>query len=385
MTVSIVAGPDTSGPPNPEPVVQPPNTREGPPWWIGAAITGVGSVLLALYGYTVRSPSLLVLLLLIAIASYVVGGMLGFLFGIPKSLTDIGAKDTKGSEKGESSAETGLSYQPSTNLEQVSDWLTKILIGVGLVELRDLGAALASVGDRVSGALGQSVRGAGVTAEVVVVAFTVLGFLATYLWTRLYYGTLQALTDRDIIRGLTSQVSETAVAAEELRKATNALASGELARPVPTADLAKAAVDIVESDVIPDQWPPQVKEAVRSLLSAPSLYDSDPIPELFPKATSEANGRRLEAELVANLKTALVVRLRVRRIEGPPLQGQVTFMLHPTFRDRVYSVAPSGDSAETKVYTEGWFTAAAILDDGRTVLTYDLRKLPSAPKWFLDN
>ncbi len=368
-----------------EPTVPRRTPIAGPPWWIVALIVSFGWVLLALYGFSVNSLSFLVLLLLISIASFVVGGLLGFLFGIPKALTDVGTRENDSNDPDKTAHPETVGYQPSTNLEQVSDWLTKILIGVGLVEIKQLGEALSTLGIRVSSALGSSVQGSGVATEVVVVAFTVVGFLSTYLWTRLYYGTLQALTDREIIRGLTSKVSETALVAEELRKATNALASGELARPVPTADLAKPTVQVAETDIISDRWPPAVQQAVRSLLSAPPMYDSDPVAEVFSSATSEANGRRLEAELVANLKTALVVRLRVRRIEGDPLQGDVTFLLHPTFHDRVYAVAADGGAAETKVYSEGWFTAGAVLDDGKTVLTYDLRQLPGAPKWFLEN
>jgi hypothetical protein len=64
-----------------------------------------------------------------AAASGAVGAIFGFIFGIPRTLTsDDGATDK------------GLRSRivPNTNLEQVSDWLTKILIGATLVELKSI-------------------------------------------------------------------------------------------------------------------------------------------------------------------------------------------------------------------------------------------------------
>jgi glucosamine-6-phosphate deaminase len=51
------------------------------------------------------------------------------LFGIPRSLA--------GPEGAEDKAAAGA-YRPNTNLEQISDWLTKILVGVGLVQFTTL-------------------------------------------------------------------------------------------------------------------------------------------------------------------------------------------------------------------------------------------------------
>jgi hypothetical protein len=35
-----------------------------------------------------------------------------------------------------------------------------------------------------------------------------------------------------------------------------------------------------------------------------------------------------------------------------------------------------------EIYTDGWFTVAAVADEGRTVLSFDLRNMPGAPEWF---
>jgi len=66
------------------------------------------------------------LLLLIAITALLAGGLLGFLFGIPKVNRQYAPGDDYAKSR---------KYFPNTNLEEVSDWLTKIIIGVGLTQL----------------------------------------------------------------------------------------------------------------------------------------------------------------------------------------------------------------------------------------------------------
>lgn len=58
-------------------------------------------------------------------ASFVFGGLVGFLFGIPRTVVD-------------EANSTQRRYIPNTNLEKVSDWLTKVLIGAGLTQGSDI-------------------------------------------------------------------------------------------------------------------------------------------------------------------------------------------------------------------------------------------------------
>src|SRR5665647_3653800 len=97
--------------------------------WLGI-ITGFSGII----GYTLNLQKagwkVLFLFILIASASYISGFFLGFLFGIPKRNTD---KES--------------AYNLSTNLVDISDWLTKIIIGLGLVEIRRIPGYLQSVGE----------------------------------------------------------------------------------------------------------------------------------------------------------------------------------------------------------------------------------------------
>jgi hypothetical protein len=65
--------------------------------------------------------------LLLAGASTFVGGLLGFLFGIPRTLQQEGANAPveANAAAASGSAASRIEYRINTNLEQISDWLTK--------------------------------------------------------------------------------------------------------------------------------------------------------------------------------------------------------------------------------------------------------------------
>ena len=68
-------------------------------------------------------------LFMVSASSVSVGLLIGFLFGIPRTLQGLPeAADARLSES------VRQRYMVNTNLEQVSDWLTKIIVGVGLVQ-----------------------------------------------------------------------------------------------------------------------------------------------------------------------------------------------------------------------------------------------------------
>ena len=126
--------------------------------------------------------------LMIAGASLFSGGLLGFLFGIPRSLQQQGKPEENSQnkpEEGESKDEKNRAgYGANTNLEQISDWLTKILVGVGLTQITSLPTALQSYAEYTSISLG-NFPGNKIFALVLLIYFLICGFLIGYLWTRL--------------------------------------------------------------------------------------------------------------------------------------------------------------------------------------------------------
>ncbi len=153
--------------------------------------------------------------LLVAGTFSVVGGALGFLFGIPRLLTSGAA-----AHPADQQATSTASYAPNTNLEQVSDWLTKILLGAGLTQLgalphllRQLGDALAPLVRSAGGDTSGSGSGAAGFAATLAVYFSVVGFLSGWLLTRLLLARALSNADRQT---LADSVSQTAVAATSL-------------------------------------------------------------------------------------------------------------------------------------------------------------------------
>jgi hypothetical protein len=103
-----------------------------------------------------------------------IGSLLGFLFGIPRSLQSSAPVTTGDVPSG---------YQPNTNLEQISDWLTKILVGVGLVEFKAAGDPLRRLVHSVGQGMGDTPAARTIAAALLTV-FVIWGFLVSYLITR---------------------------------------------------------------------------------------------------------------------------------------------------------------------------------------------------------
>jgi hypothetical protein len=115
--------------------------------------------------------------LLTAVSAAAVGALLGFLFGIPRT-----AAQHSPDNAAQADAARKPMYEPNTNLEQISDWLTKILVGVGLVQIGQIGGAIDDLADGLAPGLGAYGHAVAVT---LMISFAITGFLGAYLFTRL--------------------------------------------------------------------------------------------------------------------------------------------------------------------------------------------------------
>jgi hypothetical protein len=73
----------------------------------------------------------------------------------------------------------------NTNLEQISDWLTTILIGLGLVQLGTLSDGVRDVADDLALALGPTQDTAEAVSLTLIVYMLIFGFIAAYIVTRI--------------------------------------------------------------------------------------------------------------------------------------------------------------------------------------------------------
>jgi hypothetical protein len=78
----------------------------------------------------------------------------------------------------------GPSTAVNTNLEQISDWLTKIIVGVSLVNSEKIGTAMVTASKEMAQSFGG--EPASSLALAMLTYFGVIGLLGGYLLTRLY-------------------------------------------------------------------------------------------------------------------------------------------------------------------------------------------------------
>jgi hypothetical protein len=125
-------------------------------------------------------------------AAIVSGGLLGFIFGVPhtretETASTAGEEQDGDSNQNSSGATAGLStnYRPNTSLEQISDWLTKMLVGVGLIEIKVIPEKLKGLAAYIARGLGDNDQ-ARAFVLTLLVFFSVCGFVFGFLWARLY-------------------------------------------------------------------------------------------------------------------------------------------------------------------------------------------------------
>jgi hypothetical protein len=176
--------------------------------------------------------------LLVCVASLVVGGLIGFLFGIPKTgevpkQTAEAAGDTK-----PVAAPMMGGLRRNTNIEEISDWLTKIIVGLGIFELKSAPHLIRKVADFLAPAFGGN-AGSGAIAVILATAFAATGFLLGYLLTVLF-------------------ITQAIVRVEK----PSTLAEKNLAQD---AKAAKLVADVVAGDVSSHGIPDNVKGQVQSL------------------------------------------------------------------------------------------------------------------------
>ncbi|MES2197871.1 MAG: hypothetical protein V4517_25905 [Pseudomonadota bacterium] len=152
-------------------------------WAIGASVPGISVT--ALIGAD----------LLIAGAAAAVGSLFGFVFGIPRTVDPATRAAVAASARQGGVAASNAALATNTNLERISDWLTTLLIGATLVQIKDIVKWV--------GALGTGLMAGGKAANdaivpIIVIYFFALSFLGVYLITRLYLTSALGISGRGL-------------------------------------------------------------------------------------------------------------------------------------------------------------------------------------------
>ncbi|MCL9804437.1 hypothetical protein NAT51_02820 [Flavobacterium amniphilum] len=302
--------------------------------------------------------------LLIAGAFYGVGGLTGFLFGIPKMIQN---NHIDSNNLGES--ESNVAH--NDNLVQISDWLTKIIVGVGLTQLNYIAPALYEIG-KILGTtiLGFDHRGNGDfgtnTSIAIILYFAILGFMMVYTWTRLHFYRVLKL---DLIKVINKTKEELDVKATELHKAET------------ESQNAKTELDAIVTTF------PDVTQTIKEnqiKIRDDEKSENDPHKDKFG-GLAERAGRIVSATVreTSYDKELFVVDIEVTSTNPDnPLTGEVTFFLHPSFPSEVETIKVIDGKAVNKLISYGAFTVGVETDNGTIQLELDLSQIPDVPKLF---
>jgi hypothetical protein len=148
--------------------------------------------------FIVRAIRTFCILWFVGSGGYFVGMISGFLFGFPKSNSSKPSDMQSSEDKMNITQGANANNAPriaektrdNTNLEEISDWLTKIIVGLGLVNAQSILSHIWQFGNYISAAVSGTAVGGAVDLGVAVIAIAsafygfACGFLFFYMWSR---------------------------------------------------------------------------------------------------------------------------------------------------------------------------------------------------------
>jgi len=318
----------------------------------------------------------------VILACGAIGGLVGFIFAIPKRVE--AQRSTRIAEQADGAEmEPGSNYVPNTALEEISDWLTKIIVGLGLVEAARIAAFLETQG----GAIAPILFGPGaapILGGFALLAATILSFLASFLYFRVCLPEEFSLSEkraRDANRSLKEAARE---------GSAQQVGPRALLRAVTVSQNAAAPPSRSELQNFSAEPASPFDAAIRKILDQmrEPRHPADPTKGLFGgnASVSAPFPRTLSAKVKAVPGAGEWFEIDLLVTSGEhPLEGDVVVFTHPTFPEPYEKVRAVNGEARLQLFAYGAFTVGVLADDGRTSLELDLATLPDAPRAFREN
>jgi hypothetical protein len=219
---------------------------------IGAAIIGVAVfAVVALWiwargvkGMAGGNPTIEAMMganLLVGLAAAAAGAVFGFIFGMPRTMTLAERLAfAKAVKEGDLSDNNQAIMGVNTNLERVSDWLTTLLVGATLVQIRPIAEWIGELGSKLlkpgAGTFNDAI------VPVIIVLFFCLSFLGIYLMTRLYLTSALSLTGG--IGSAERRADSPEELGSKLKKSLESGKIGEIVAALKAVDDAKLTDDV---------------------------------------------------------------------------------------------------------------------------------------------
>ena len=366
------------------------------------------SVLLTLYigffiglvpiiGFPITIPEMgeriLFIGLIIGIAAFISSFFTGTLFGMPKR-NNIKESD----------------YSLNNSLVEISDWLTKIIVGLGLVNLKEIPDFLMSLGEYVRASSKYDNQLVNIYSIGIVVYFSFLGLYIGYNYMRLVLSNKYKYADDNLLEKKLELARSEALEAKnenEQKEKEIVKIKSEIQDKV---QLAKTLLKKVNDPIISET---DVHSVINLMSSKKNIKDKGNLEHNIEKMLNEANlklkkglitnnndpqkgqwksnsinnERELKANVTEEAKGLFKINIQVVSTdpENNPLKNDdlILFALHNTFGEPPFRIVKVvNQRAELNFYSYGSFTVGAFVDYGTTELELDLAELPNVSNYF---
>jgi hypothetical protein len=329
--------------------------------------------------------------LIVALACTLSGALMGFLFAVPKRIRSqapgVPASGQAQPNSGSTSSEQVIAqanYEANSSLEEISDWLTKIIVGVGLVEAQEIARQLTAAG----GAVGTGIFNLPATSPAsqvagvaTILAFAVLGFLMSFLWFRqnlmIAWEHSHVVAKPAPIHGLHNAPPG------NVQSMTLAAAPAGMPPEPSLSDADSAMLRTLRTAAGDDSPLSKLALEKYSELRTRAKFEDDWGRDMFGGASLRKRPFRALSATVRPVESSEYFEVTIKLTSRPPAKGKAVFFLHNTFAEpmRIVSVDSHG-VATLRIYAWGAFTVGALADDGETELELNLAKLSDAPPAF---
>ncbi len=324
------------------------------------------------------------------------GGIIGFLFAIPRS----GTYRYKPGQNSESW------YDDNTNLEEISDWLTKIIVGLTLVQFNKILQLLDTSARSISMAFSANCTydcAFYPWAYAAIVFFMACGFVIAYLWTRINFALILTLSRKNLndISNLEKKVSilekikdeklseistietKKEKSEEQLEKINDAVSSKASQENIRNADETAFVTDL-------NKYPEDLRERLTEMIEvarSKTIVVYDDLQKGRWGGQAVNNGKQLYAEVNKSDKVPgfFNVVIKVKPTDPAVFIGSpVAFFVHDSFGfpdNVVLADVDSSGEAKMSLLAYEAFTVGALCLDG-TELELDLNQTKGYPVEF---
>jgi hypothetical protein len=337
--------------------------------------------------------------LLLALASFIACFFTGTLFGMPKRNNKNGAKND---------------YALNNGLIEISDWLTKIIVGLVLINLKEIPSYFISLGEYVSISTKYKGELLNIYTIGIVIYFGFLGLYIGYNYMRLVLSNKYKKADDRLIRKALEEEKEKVLKIKEecnqkdlkinqiesiikdKEQITKTLIKKINEPEILQTDIKSVVQKMVHSKEVNDDKKTielyvnkMMADAKLKLQKGLTFNDNDPQNDQWGKNAIH-NERQLTATVIEETKGLYKIELKVNSTnpDSNPLHSSdlVLFALHSSFGDPpIRLVKVENQCAKLELYTNRSFTVGAFVDKGKTELELNLAELPDVSYYFKNN